>query len=62
LNLYILYITKIYINNLLIYLVYIYYNNHKLNNIDSLKYIIQGIIIIIPIIKGNNFVQQNDIN
>lgn len=41
---------------------YIYYNNHKLNNIDSLKYIIQGKIIIIPIIKGNNFVQQNDIN
>ena len=41
---------------------YVYYNNHKLNNIDSLKYIIHGIIIIIPIIKGNNFVQQNDIN
>jgi len=41
---------------------YTYYNNHKLNNIDSLKYIIHGMIIIIPIIKGNNFVQQNDIN
>jgi hypothetical protein len=38
------------------------YNNHRLNNKDSLKYIIQGTIIIIPIIKGNNFVQQNDIN
>ena len=33
-----------------------------MNNIDSLKYIIQGIIIIIPIISGNNFVQQKDIN
>jgi hypothetical protein len=41
---------------------YTYYNNHKLNNIDSLKYITHGMIIIIPIIKGNNFVQQNDIN
>jgi hypothetical protein len=41
---------------------YVYYNNHRLNIIDSLKYIIHGIIIIIPIIKGNSFVQQNDIN
>ena len=39
-----------------------YYKSHKLNSIDSLKYIIQGIKIIIPIIKGKSFVQQNDIN
>jgi hypothetical protein len=38
------------------------YKSHKLNNIDSLKYIIHGIRIIIPIIKGKSFVQQNDIN
>ena len=41
---------------------YIFYNSHILYNVDSLKYIIHGIIIIIPIIKGNSFVQQNDIN
>ena len=39
-----------------------YYKSHKLNNMDSLKYNIQGINIIIPIIIGNNIVQQYDIN
>jgi len=38
------------------------YNNHILYIIDSLKYIKHGIIIIIAIVIGNNFVQQNDIN
>jgi hypothetical protein len=41
---------------------YIFYNNHVLNSIDSLKYIKHGIIIITAIIIGNNLVQQNDIN
>ena len=65
-------IKNIYIENVVIFIFFlltiieflfiINYNKDIINGNTSLLYNIQGINIIIPIIIGNNIVQQYDIN